>query len=99
MLVLTRKKAEEIRIGENITIKVIRCGKGTVKIGIDAPDHVRVLRAELCLDPAEAEARLAEDLDEESDQQAAGATESDRLPEVDAGDLAQFAALIYPQAV
>lgn len=47
MLVLTRKKSEMIRIGNDIVVKVIRTGRGTVKLGIEAPTHVRVLRAEL----------------------------------------------------
>ena len=37
MLVLTRKRAETIQIGENIFIKVIRTGRTSVKIGIEAP--------------------------------------------------------------
>ncbi|MFN8709821.1 MAG: carbon storage regulator [Planctomyces sp.] len=47
MLVLTRKAGETIRISENIVIKVIRTGKGAVKIGIEAPSDVRVMRGEL----------------------------------------------------
>ena len=47
MLVLTRKAAETIRIGDNIVVKVIKTGAGTVKIGIEAPAHVRVMRGEL----------------------------------------------------
>lgn len=47
MLVLTRKPAETIRIGDDVVIKVIKTARGTVKIGIDAPDDVRVLRGEL----------------------------------------------------
>jgi carbon storage regulator CsrA len=47
MLVLTRKQSETIRIGENIVIKVIRTGRGAVKIGVEAPLHVRVVRGEL----------------------------------------------------
>jgi len=47
MLVLTRKQNEKIRIGENITITVIRMkGKG-VRLGIEAPKNVNVLRGEL----------------------------------------------------
>ncbi|TWT60188.1 carbon storage regulator [Rubinisphaera italica] len=53
MLVLTRKKSQLIQIGENIVIKVIRTGPGSVKIGIDAPSDVRVMRGEL--DPKLAE--------------------------------------------
>lgn len=50
MLVLTRKPAEIIRIGQDIVIKVIKTGKGTVKIGIEAPSSVRVMRGELVED-------------------------------------------------
>ena len=48
MLVLTRKRSEMIRIGDDIVIKVIKTGNGAVKLGIEAPQNVRVLRAELC---------------------------------------------------
>jgi carbon storage regulator len=48
MLVLTRKRSEMIQIGDNIIVKVIRTGRSTVKIGVEAPADVRVLRAELC---------------------------------------------------
>ena len=47
MLVLTRKQGETIRIGDSIVIKVISCGRGKAKIGIDAPATVRVIRGEL----------------------------------------------------
>jgi carbon storage regulator len=47
MLVLTRKRSEMIQIGENVMIKVIQTGRSIVKIGIEAPDSVRVIRAEL----------------------------------------------------
>lgn len=48
MLVLTRKPAETIRIGSDIVVKVIRTQRGTVKLGIDAPEDVRIVRGELC---------------------------------------------------
>lgn len=47
MLVLTRKKNEVIQIGHQIVVKVISTGRGKVKLGIDAPANIRVLRAEL----------------------------------------------------
>lgn len=47
MLVLTRKKSQMIQIGDDIVVKVIQTGRSTVKIGVDAPAHVRVLRGEL----------------------------------------------------
>jgi carbon storage regulator len=49
MLVLTRKRNEMIRIGDDVVVKVIKTGKGTVKIGIEAPSNVRVLRGELAV--------------------------------------------------
>ncbi len=47
MLVLTRKRDEFIKIGSNIVIRVIKTSSGSVKLGIDAPASVRVLRGEL----------------------------------------------------
>ena len=55
MLILTRKRSETIQIGDEITIKVIRTGRNTVKLGIDAPSHIRVLRGELTSEPAPVE--------------------------------------------
>jgi carbon storage regulator CsrA len=47
MLVITRKQAEMIQIGDGIIVKVIQTGRGSIKIGIEAPPHVRVLRGEM----------------------------------------------------
>lgn len=47
MLVLTRKPQEKIRIGDNITITVIKTKGSGVRIGIEAPAEVSVLRGEL----------------------------------------------------
>ena len=47
MLVLTRKTQEQIHIGDNITISVLKLKGNTVRIGIQAPRDVRVLRGEL----------------------------------------------------
>jgi carbon storage regulator len=47
MLVISRKAEEFLQIGEDIVIKVIKCSSGSVKIGIDAPGDLRVLRGEL----------------------------------------------------
>lgn len=75
MLVLTRKRSEKIQIGDDIVIKVIRTGRSAVKIGIEAPDSVRVLRAELCQDgtersPAEAGAAGPSEFSEGEDEEA-----------------------------
>ncbi len=47
MLVLTRKLNESIQIGEDIRITVVRIKGNTVRIGIEAPQQVRVVRGEL----------------------------------------------------
>ena len=47
MLVLTRKQQEQIRIGDQVTVTILRIKGNTVRIGIEAPRQVRVVRAEL----------------------------------------------------
>jgi carbon storage regulator CsrA len=47
MLVLTRKAGEKIVIGGNITITLLSCHKDSVRIGVEAPRDVGVLRAEI----------------------------------------------------
>jgi len=47
MLVLARKTDESIVIGENIVVKIISIENGVVKLGIDAPKEVFIIRNEL----------------------------------------------------
>jgi carbon storage regulator len=47
MLVFTRREGERIQIGEDITITVVRVEPFSVRLGIDAPPHVPVMRREL----------------------------------------------------
>jgi carbon storage regulator len=47
MLVLSRKPNEEVLIGENVCIKVVAVSGNKVRLGISAPSHVRIQRAEL----------------------------------------------------
>ncbi len=54
MLVLSRKVDESIVIGDNIIIKVISVDKGVVKLGIDAPKNVSIVRNELLEDVKDA---------------------------------------------
>lgn len=50
MLVLSRRLQEKIRIGDNVTITVLRMKGKSVRLGIEAPNHVSVLRGELAVD-------------------------------------------------
>lgn len=47
MLVLKRKINEKIRIGNNILISIVSVSENQVKIGIEAPDDVKILREEI----------------------------------------------------
>jgi carbon storage regulator CsrA len=47
MLVLTRKTNEQIQIGDHIVITILQVKGQSVRIGIEAPREVRVLRSEL----------------------------------------------------
>jgi carbon storage regulator len=47
MLVLSRKLGEKVQIGGTITLTILGIERGHVRIGIDAPDQVRILRSEL----------------------------------------------------
>jgi carbon storage regulator len=54
MLVLSRKINERIQIGDEITITVVRMSAGSVRIGIEAPAHLAILREELAAGQYEA---------------------------------------------
>lgn len=47
MLVLTRKVGERIMIGEHILVQVLEVNRGSIKIGIEAPEKVPVFRYEV----------------------------------------------------
>ena len=47
MLVLSRKQEERICIGPDVVITILRLSNDTVRIGIDAPKEVLILRGEL----------------------------------------------------
>ncbi|QDU74975.1 hypothetical protein Pan97_19950 [Bremerella volcania] len=63
MLVLTRKQQQQIQIGEGVTITILKVKGNTVRIGIEAPNDVKIVRAEL--EPEE-EATPAEESEPQS---------------------------------
>ena len=64
MLVLSRKVGERILIGDKIMITVVKVGHGGVRIGVEAPPELAVVREE-----------LAEELDRNDRALASGQTE------------------------
>jgi carbon storage regulator len=48
MLVLSRLPGEAIRVGSNVIITLLEVQGRRVRIGVDAPAQIRVLRDELC---------------------------------------------------
>lgn len=53
MLVLSRKVGQRILIGDQIVVTVVRVAPGTVRIGIEAPDHLSIVREEIKPDQEE----------------------------------------------
>lgn len=47
MLVLSRKPGERILIGDQVQITIVRIGPNTVRLGIDAPRDMNIVREEL----------------------------------------------------
>ena len=60
MLVLTRKLMEKLVIGDNICITVVRIEGGQVRLGIEAPPDVRIVRSELVPDLLDAKGKFRE---------------------------------------
>lgn len=53
MLILNRKIGESIIIGEDIEITILEVDENRVKIGIDAPRDIHILRKEIYIDITE----------------------------------------------
>lgn len=47
MLVLSRKVGERILIGDNVAVTIVRVSQGTVRIGVEAPKGIAIVREEI----------------------------------------------------
>ena len=47
MLILSRKERERIRLGDSIVLTVVQVSGDRVRIGVEAPSNVLILREEL----------------------------------------------------
>jgi carbon storage regulator len=59
VLVLSRKIGERILIGDKIAVTVVKIGHGGVRIGIEAPPELAVVREELADELRRVEQALA----------------------------------------
>jgi carbon storage regulator CsrA len=64
MLVLARKTDESIQLGDDIVLKVISIDKGVVKLGIDAPKDVNIIRSELLEDVKDSNVASSKEVDD-----------------------------------
>ena len=64
MLVLARKAEESIQLGDDIIVKVISIDKGVVKLGIDAPRDVNIIRSELLEDVKDSNVASSKEIDD-----------------------------------
>lgn len=78
MLILSRKIGESITIGKSVKISVLENLGNSVKIGIEAPKEVLVLRSEL-LDTLEQLNKGASDIDYEALQALKNRIEKEEL--------------------
>ncbi|HET6882091.1 MAG TPA: carbon storage regulator, partial [Pirellulales bacterium] len=74
MLVLSRKTKQQILIGENIVVTIVQVKGQTVRVGIEAPRDVRVVRGEIASLPVEA-----------ADEAPAGKSSMSRPERIEAG--------------
>ena len=58
MLVLSRKESEKIKLGDDIVLTIVRVSGDRVRLGIDAPPELLILREEL--DPTNTERNKTE---------------------------------------
>ena len=86
MLVLTRKHNETLHIGNDVVITIVRVRGDSVRIGIQAPKDVHIMRSELIGTPAK-------QADNPADMQAKAAKPSDKSDgngKTDNGPLSAF---------
>jgi carbon storage regulator len=50
MLVLSRKAGETVRIGNDVRVTILRIGPTSVRVGIEAPSYLGIVREELEFD-------------------------------------------------
>jgi carbon storage regulator len=75
MLVLSRRERERVRLGESIVVTIVRVSGDKVRLGIEAPADVLVLRDELGAHQVQPAANLEVELEASSSPVMASAAE------------------------
>jgi len=65
VLVLARKLDESIVIGDNIIVKIVSIDNGIVKLGIEAPKDISIIRDELIQEVTKQNRAALHDADDE----------------------------------
>lgn len=47
MLILSRRESERVHLGDDIVLTIVRVNGDKVRIGVEAPAHIKILRTEL----------------------------------------------------
>ena len=47
MLILSRRESERVHLGDDIILTIVRVNGDKVRIGVEAPSHIKILRTEL----------------------------------------------------
>ncbi|MFN7733452.1 MAG: carbon storage regulator [Pirellula sp.] len=50
MLILSRRESERVYLGEDIVLTIVRVNGDKVRIGVEAPPNIKILRTELELE-------------------------------------------------
>lgn len=60
MLILSRKEGEGVLVDGGIRIVILECERNVVRIGIEAPAELRIVREEIAGEPPAPRARAAQ---------------------------------------
>jgi carbon storage regulator len=60
MLVLSRKLGQSFHVGHDVRVTIVKIDRNSIRIGIDAPDHISIQREEIVFEMPELESQNQE---------------------------------------
>lgn len=85
MLVISQKKGEKLHIGRDITVTVVDIKANKVRLGIEAPSELTILRDQLYAQSQEQEHEQAQAQERSRQQRSNGAAGSNATQELELG--------------